>query len=141
MTTLSGIKVPFPHIVSLLKPKSDSKICVVIGLLVSFAKPFPFLRSIRLCFGRGLVGRSSASCLRVGVGAAPGSDVGVVCGDGERRLGGEAAGWLLLSSSHVEIVISSRRRRPGRAVGVGSVEGGNNIVKYCWIIGLSFFLL
>ena len=83
----------------------------------------------------------SASCLGVDVGATTGSDAGAACGEGGRRLGDEAVGWLLLSSSHVEVFISSRRRLPGRAAGAGSVQGGNNIVKYCWIIGLSFFLL
>ena len=33
-------------------------------------------------------------------------------GDTERRLGGQAAGWPLHSSYHVEVVISSRQHRP-----------------------------
>ena len=79
-----------------------------------------------------------------------GADDGDSGGDGERHLegggrerhlGGEAAGWPLLSSSHVEVVISSRRRRLGLVAGAGSVWGGNNIVKYCWIVGPSFYLL
>ena len=75
----------------------------------------------------------------MGVGAATGSDVETVCREGDWRLGGEAAGWLLLSSSHVAVVISSRRRSPNRDVGAGNVQGGNNIVKYYSIIGRSFF--
>ena len=63
------------------------------------------------------------------------------CGDGERRLGGEAAGWPLLYSYHVKVVISSRWHQLGLVARAGSVRGGNSIVRYCWIIGLSFFLL
>ena len=48
-----------------------------------------------------------------------------------RRLGGEVAWWLLLSSSHVDVVRSSSRRRLGLVIRASSVCGGNNIVKYC----------
>ena len=128
----------------------DSEIRVTTGQVASFAKPFPFLRSRRLRFGFGLVGWSSVASLGVGVGVASGTDAGAAGGDGERRLegrdgerclGGEATGWPLMSSSHVEVVISSRRSWPGLVVGVGSVCGGNSIVKYCWMMGLSFFPL
>ena len=73
----------------------DSEIRVAPGWVASFAKPFPFLRSSRLRFGCGLVGCSSSSSLGVGVGAAISADDGAACGDGERRLEGEAAGWPL----------------------------------------------
>ena len=79
-----------------------------------------------------------------------GADDGDSGGDGERHLegggrerhlGGEAAGWPLLSSSHVDVVSSSSRRLLGLVVGAGSVRGGNSIVKYCWMMSLSFFPL
>ena len=128
-----------------VKPKSsrdrDSKICVMTGPLVSLGKCFLFLRLSRLRFGYGLAGCSLASGLGIGVGAVTGLDFKAACKDGEWHLGGEAAGWPLFSSSHVKAFISSKRRHLGRAVEVGSVEGGNNIVKYGWIIGLSFFPL
>ena len=86
----------------------------------------------------------------MGVGAAIGRDAGAACGDGERclevgdgerRRGSEVAVWPLLSSSHVEVVISSRRRWPGLVSRAGNVRGGNTIVKYCWMMGMSFFPL
>ena len=65
----------------------------------------------------------------MGVGALMGADDGAACGDGEHRLEGKAAGWPLLSSSHVEVVISSRQRRPGLVVGASHMRGGNSIIK------------
>ena len=65
-----------------------------------------------------------------------GSNVKGACGGVDYNLGVEVVGWLLLSSSHVEVVISSKRRLLGHVAGVGVVQGGNNIVKYCWMIGL-----
>ena len=74
MTSLSGIKVPLPRIVLLVNATfswdHDSEIRVTTGLVASF------------------VGYSSVSSLRVGVGAATGTDDGAACGDEERRLGG-----------------------------------------------------
>ena len=37
-------------------------------------------------------------------------------------VGGEAAGWPLLSSSHVEVVISSRQRRPSLVARADNVK-------------------
>ena len=125
MTSFSGIRVPLMHTVSPVNATSsyayDSEIRVITGLVVSFAKPFPFLQSSRLRFGCSLVRCSSVSSLGVSVGAAMGVDDGAAGGDGgrrlkggdtERRLGGQAAGWPLHSSYHVEVVISSRQHRP-----------------------------
>ena len=110
MTSLSGVRVPFPCTVLPVKATSscayDSEMSITTSLVASFAKPFPFLRSSHLRLGSGLVRCSSVSSLGMGVGAALGVDDGAaswdgVCrfegGDGERRLGGEDAGWLLLS--------------------------------------------
>ena len=145
MTSLSEIKVSLTCTVSLVNVTSasdhDSEIKVMTGLVASFAKPFLFLQSSRLRFDYGHVGCSSIFALGVGVGAAMGTDDGAACGEGERRLGGEAAGWPLLSSSHVEVVIYSRQRQPGLVARAGNVHEGNTIVKYCWIMGLSFFPL
>ena len=86
----------------------------------------------------------------LGIGVVLGVDDEVVGGDGEclleggvgeRCLGGEAAGWPLLSSSHVDVVSSSSRRLLGLVVGAGSVHGGNSIVNYYWMMGMSFFPL
>ena len=88
-----------------------SEIRVITGLVASFAKPFPFLQSSRLHFDCGLLGCSSISSFGVGVSAIMGADDGAACGDGEHRMEGEAVGCPLLSSSHVEVVISSRRQR------------------------------
>ena len=114
---------------------------ITTGWIVSLAKTFPFLRSSRLRFGCGLVLCSSASSLGVGVGVVWVADDGATGRVEERRLGGEAAGWPLQSSSHVDVVSSSSRRLFGLVVGAGSVCGGNNIVKYYWMMGLSFFPL
>ena len=54
---------------------------VVTGLVVSFAKPWPFLRSSRPRLGRGLTYGSSASSCGVGERRREG-------GVGERRRGG-----------------------------------------------------
>ena len=103
---------------------------------MSLGRPLLFLRSNHRHFDCGLVVCPLASCLRVGVGATTGSDIGAACGGGDRHMGGQPAGGLLLSSSCVEVVISSKRRLLGHVAGVGVVQGGNNIVKYCWMIGL-----
>ena len=49
--------------------------------------------------------------------------------------GGESAGRVLLSSSHVEVMSSSKRRFGGREVGAGGALRGNSIVKYCCMTG------
>ena len=77
----------------------------------------------------------------MGVGAALGVDERAAGRDGERHLEGDTAGQLLVSSSQVEVVISSSRHRLSRVARAGSVWGGNSTVKYCWMMGLSFFLL
>ena len=86
MTSLSGIKIPFPRTVSPVNATSfmayDSEMRVTTGQVASLAKPFPFLRSSCLCFGYRLVGWSLVASPGVGVGAAIGADGGTACGDG-----------------------------------------------------------
>ena len=60
-----------------------------------------------------------------------GSNVKGACGGVDYNLGVEVVGWLLLSSSHVEVVISSKRRLPVRVARASLVQGGHTIVKYC----------
>ena len=117
----------------------DSEMSVTTGLVASLAKSFPFLRSNRLRFGCGLVRCSSSSSL--GAGVVLGADGGAPGGDGERRQGGGVGERreAVLSSSHVDVASSSSRRLLGLGAGAGSVRGGNNMVRYCWMMGLSFF--
>ena len=108
---------------------------VVTGLVVSFAKPWPFLRSSRRRLRRGLAGCSSASSCGVGERRREG-------GVGEHRRGGgvgehlqgggdgERCAVAVFSSSHVDVANSSRRRLLGLDGGVGKVRGGYMIVRY-----------
>ena len=135
--------VPLQRTVSLVNTTSwcDSEMSVTTGLVASLAKPFPLLRSSRLCLGCGLVRCSSSSHLGVGVGVVLGVDDGAAGGDGERCWGGGVGERreAVLSSSHVDDVSSSSRRLLGLGAGAGNVRGGNNIVGYYWMMGLSFF--
>ena len=67
-----------------------------------------------------------------GVGACMGVGTCAACG------GGESVGRTLLSSSHVDVVNSSKCHFCGRGVGVEGALGGNNTVKYCWMTNCSF---
>ena len=129
MTSLSGIKIPFPRTVSPVNATSfmayDSEMRVTTGRATSLAKPFLFLQSSHLRFGCRLVGWSSDASLGVGVGAAMGTNDGAAGGDGECRLEGKTTGRLLVSSSQVEVAISSSRHRPGHVAGAGNMRGGN----------------
>ena len=108
---------------------------VVTGLVVSFAKPWPFLRSNHRCLGRGQTCCSSASSYGVGERRREG-------GVGERRREGVVGGRLrgggdgercavaMLSSSHVDVASSSSRHLLGLGGGAGKVRGGYKIVRY-----------
>ena len=143
MTSLSGTRAPLPRTVLPVNTTSscDSEMSVTNGLVASLAKTFPFLWSSRLHFGCGLVCCSSSSSLGVGAGAVLGADDGAAGGDGERCWGGGVGERreAVLSSSHVDDVSSSSRRLLGLGAGAGNVRGGNNIVGYYWMMGLSFF--
>ena len=75
---------------------------VTTGLIVSLAKPFPFLWSSHLRFVCELVRCSSASSFGVGVGAVLGADDGAAGGDGEHHLGGKSS-HCLCHEAHVFI--------------------------------------
>ena len=109
------------------------------GLVASFANPFPFLRSSSLCFGCGLPRCSSSSSL--GAGAFVVVAGGAVGGDGERGLGGRVGERreAVLSSYHVDVASSSSWRLLGLGAGASNARGGNSMVKYYWMMGLSFF--
>ena len=112
---------------------------VMTSLGASFAKPFLFLRSSRLRFGCELARYSSSSSH--GVGAFVVGERRRGGGVGERRRGGGVGERheAVLSSSHVDVTSSSSRRLLGFGAVAGSVKGGNSIVRYCWMMGLSFF--
>ena len=133
LASLSGIRDPLPHVVSPVNTTSscDSEMSVTTGLLASFAKPWPFLRSSLCLLGSGLVCCSAASSCGVFVFGG---------GVGERRReGGVGQRRGELSSSHVDVARSSSRRWLGLGGGVGRVLGGNNMVRYGWMMGRSFF--
>ena len=101
---------------------------VVTGLVVSFASPWPFLRSSRRFLGRGLACCSSATFCGGGVGERWRAG-----GVGERlRWGGdgERCAVAVLSSSHVDAANSSRRRLLGLFGGAGKERGGKRMVRY-----------
>ena len=98
----------------------------------------PFLRSSCLRFVCELARCSSSS---LGAGAVVGADGGAAGGDGEDRRGGGVGECCeaVMYSSHVDVARSSSRRLLGLGAGAGSVQGENNMVRYCWMMGLSFF--
>ena len=112
---------------------------VMTSLGASFAKPFLFLRSSRLRFGCELARYSSSSSH--GVGAFVVGERRRGGGVGERHRGGRVGERLaaVLSSSNVDVASSSSRRLLGLGAGAGSARGGNNMVRYRWMMGLSFF--
>ena len=100
---------------------------VTMGLLASFAKPWPFFWSSLRLLSCGLVGCSAAFSCGVFVF---GGGVGERCrggGVGERRREGTVGEQRAeLSSSHVDVARSSSRRLLG--LGGGRAEYGGEIV-------------
>ena len=76
-----------------------------------------------------------------GGGAFEVADGGATGGVGERRRGGRVRERLaaVLSSSHVDVASSSSWHLLGLGAGAGRARGGNNLGRYCWMMGLSFF--
>ena len=144
MISLSEIRGPLPRVLSPVNTTSswDSEMSVVTGLVASFAKPWPFLRSSRLRLGWGLTRCSSASSYGAfdcvgGVGERRREG-----GAGECRRGGadgERYAGVVHSSSHVDVARSSSRHLLGLGGGAGRVRGGYSMVRYWWMMDCSFF--